>query len=117
MNVAHRVQGPPAHPARRHLRRWGAAYILAVLFLGSWIGQAVAQKGEIAEHGWSVFWSATFENWQSEWFQLLLQAVMLLGMKHWIFKADAEDLERIEGKLDRVLRREPEEPSGEDAGA
>jgi hypothetical protein len=89
----------------RHLRRWGAVYILAVLFAGSWIGQAVAMQPAIAEQGWSEFWAATFENWQSEYLQLVVQAVLLLGLKHALFRADAEDLERIEAKLDRLLQR------------
>src|SRR5215203_3614685 len=41
------------------------------------------------------FFASTFENWQSEWLQLIFQAILLLGAKHWIFKVDAEDLERI----------------------
>jgi hypothetical protein len=85
----------------RHFRRWGAVYFLALLFIGSWIGQAVA----MAANGESdQFWAATLENWQSEWLQLVFQAVLLLGAKHWLFQVDAEDLERIDRKLDRLLR-------------
>jgi hypothetical protein len=87
----------------KHLRRWGAVYILVVLFLASWAGQLVAMGPDIAEKGWREFWAATFENWQSEWLQLVFQAVLLLGAKHWLFQVDAEDLERIESKLDRLL--------------
>lgn len=54
---------------------------------------------------WPTFFAATFENWQSEWFQLIFQAILLLGAKHWIFKVDAEDLERIERKLDDLSER------------
>lgn len=97
-----------------HLRRWGAVYVLVVLFVGSWIGQFFAQLTEFtneqAEHGaaftwtqfWPAFWSSTFENWQSEWIQLIFQAILLLGAKHLLFQADAEDLERIERKVDRI---------------
>ncbi|MEV4287364.1 hypothetical protein AB0K40_17810 [Nonomuraea bangladeshensis] len=87
----------------RHLRRWGAVYILVLLFAGSWAGQAVAMQATIAEEGWSEFWAASFENWQSEWLQLVFQAVLLLGAKHWLFRVEAEDLERIEAKLDQLL--------------
>src|SRR5215208_6395692 len=98
----------------RHLRRWGAVYVLLLLFLGSWSGQFFTQlaefRGEQQTHGqefvWSDFWSAflasTLENWQSEWLQLVFQAVLLLGAKHWIFKVDAEDMERLEAKIDRI---------------
>jgi hypothetical protein len=101
---------------KKHLRRWGAAYVLLALFLGSWIGQFFTQLAEFrqeeAAHGqpfeWreflSVFFSATFENWQSEWLQLLVQAVLLLAMKHMIFRADAEDMERLQSKVDALLR-------------
>lgn len=98
-----------------HLKRWGAAYVLLALFLGSWVGQFFTQMWEIADdaaaHGrpfewiefWPAFGQATFENWQSEWLQLLVQAVMLLGMKHVLFKVDAEDMERLEAKVDVIL--------------
>jgi hypothetical protein len=100
-----------------HLRRWGAVYVLLLLFVGSWLGHFFAQladfSSEQSAHGeqftWSdflpAFWSSTFENWQSEWLQLVFQAVLLLGAKHWIFKVDAEDLERIEAKIDHIQDR------------
>lgn len=108
-----------------HVRRWGAVYVLLALFVGSWIGQFFTQMAEFRseqrEHGlgfvWSeylsAFFSSTFENWQSEWLQLVFQAILLLGAKHLIFQADAEDLERIERKLDAVRERvgAPERPS------
>jgi hypothetical protein len=93
---------------RSHLRQWGAAYLLALLFLASLIGQFIAMLIEIGnearQHGesfamsdfWPRFASATFENWQSEWLQLLVQAVVLLGMKHILFKADAKDMEQVQ---------------------
>lgn len=89
----------------QHFRRWGAVYILVLLFAGSWAGQLIAMQPKIDQEGWPEFWSATFENWQSEWLQLVFQAILLLGAKHIMFKADARDLERIEAKLDRALAR------------
>ncbi|GIH91957.1 hypothetical protein ACFFMN_33885 [Planobispora siamensis] len=89
----------------RHLRRWGAVYLIAALFVGSWIGQAIAMQPVIADQGWSEFWASTLENWQSEFLQLVVQAALLLGAKHVMFRADAEDLERIEAKLDQLLDR------------
>jgi hypothetical protein len=97
-----------------HLKKWGAAYLLLALFLASWGGQLVAmliQVGnEAREHGqpfqmsdfWPEFWSATFENWQSEWLQLFVQAVVLLGMKHLLFKADAQDMEQVQLDLAEI---------------
>ncbi len=98
-------------PHHGHFKRWGAAYLLLGLFLASWLGQfffTVQQvESEAASHGeafeWVTFWpqffATTFENWQSEWLQLLLQAVVLLGMKHILFAADAEDMEVVQRDL------------------
>lgn len=101
----------------RHIRRWGAVYVLLLLFLGSWLGQFFSQlsdfRNEQAAHGQPFIWSdygssflaSTLENWQSEWLQLVFQAILLLGAKHWIFRVDAEDMERIEAKIDRIQDR------------
>lgn len=98
----------------RNLRRWGAVYVLLLLFIGSWLGQFFTQlaefRSEQQQHdqpfAWSdfmaSFFSATFENWQSEWLQLIFQAILLLAAKHLLFQADAEDLERIERKIDKI---------------
>ncbi|GAB3740168.1 DUF6766 family protein [Microlunatus parietis] len=103
---------------RNHpLRRWGAVFVLIILFLGSWVGQFFMQLSEFssvqAQHGqpfaWAEFWpnflASTFENWQSEWLQLVFQAILLLGAKHLIFKVDAEDMERLEAKVDLINDR------------
>ena len=101
----------------KHLRRWGAVYVLLILFVGSWLGHFFAQLAEFTseqeqhrqEFAWSDFWpaflSSTFENWQSEWLQLVFQAILLLGAKHLIFKVDAEDMERLEHKVDEIRGR------------
>ncbi len=88
----------------RHARRWGAMYILIVLFTGSIIGQAFTMWPEIQAGGWTVFWAATFENWQSEWLQLIFQAVLLMGAKHWLFQVEAEDIEHVQRKVDEIHR-------------
>jgi hypothetical protein len=103
--------------AVKHVRRWGAVYILLLLFVGSWLGQFFAQLAEFRSeqqtHGepfvWSdyltQFFASTFENWQSEWLQLIFQAILLLGMKHWLFQVDAEDMERLENKVDAIAEK------------
>lgn len=97
-----------------HLRRWGAVYIMVALFLGSWIAQfcfmLVEVGNEARSHGeqfamsefWPRFLSSTFENWQSEWLQLAFQAVVLLGLKHVLFKADAADMEQLQLDLTEI---------------
>lgn len=87
---------------RHHLRYWGAVYIIGALFIASLIGQFVFQivlEGESL----AAFGIGVFENWQSEFLQLCVDAILLLALKHHIFRADAEDLERIESKLDELL--------------
>lgn len=88
--------------------------LLLALFLASWGGQFVSMLIEVgneaSQHGqpfsmdefWPRFFSATFENWQSEWLQLLVQAVVLLGMKHVLFKADALDMEQVQLDLAEI---------------
>ena len=105
------------HTPDTHLRKWGAVYLLALLFLGSWAGQFLTELSEFrstqemhhAPFVWTdflvEFGQSTFENWQSEWLQLVFQAVLLLGAKHLIFRVDAEDMERLEAKVDEINRR------------
>lgn len=105
------------HTPDTHLRRWGAVYVLLALFIGSWAGQFFTELAEFrsdqSAHGqpfvWgeylSSFFASTFENWQSEWLQLVFQAILLLGAKHLIFRVDAEDMERLEAKVDQINRR------------
>jgi hypothetical protein len=104
----------------KHLRNWGAVWILAALFLGSWVGQFYTQLDAVTQdakaHGerflwadfWPQFWSATFENWQSEFLQLGVQAVLIASVLQRFtfnadFGADKDDVERIEAKLDTLL--------------
>lgn len=65
---------------------------------------ASEQQQHGAAFSWAEFFptflAATFENWQSEWFQLVFQAILLMGVKHLLFQVDAQDLERIERKID-----------------
>lgn len=96
------------------MRRWGAVYLLAALFLASWAAQFFSQMVEFGNearaHGEAfsmseylpAFLSSTFENWQSEWLQLVFQAIVLLGLKHVMFKADADDTEQMQLDLAEI---------------
>ena len=89
--------------------------ITGLLFLLSWLGQFLFQLAEVsneaAEHGsefqWSEFWrqffSATFENWQSEFLQLVWQAAGLALFFFWGSSQSKEGDERLEAKIDRLL--------------
>ncbi len=82
-----------------HLRRWGAAYLMAAPFLASWIAPCATMLIEAATRpartDWRssctrasrIFLASTFETWQSEWLQLIFQAVVLLGSEHLWFRA------------------------------
>jgi hypothetical protein len=109
---------------KRPLGNYGLAWVLLALFLGSWVIQTwMGWEQFVAEqnaHGQSakVFgqdgyvWNwgeATFENWQSEFLQLLTFVVLT---KFLIFKGSAESrdsddetketLARIERRLDAL---------------
>lgn len=99
------------------LRAYGFAWVTGILFLGSWAGQFAAQvavvSGEAAEHGqafqWGEFWpqflASTFENWQSEFLQLIWQAAGLAALYFWGSSQSRESDDRIEAKLDEALTR------------
>lgn len=89
-------------PVKRHFQYWGALYILFVLFVGSLIGQFVYQV-LLGGEDMNKFLSAVFENWQSEWIQLFLQALLIQGLGHVLYRKETEDQERMEDKLDCIL--------------
>lgn len=88
---------PRQHRRKSHLRRYGFFYILILAFFASWVGQFFTQlsdfQNEQLEHNqmfeWSQFWPdflrATFENWQSEFLQLAVQAAGMVMLKDKIF--------------------------------
>ena len=79
-------------------RRWAAVFILFAFFFLSWGGQYVNQmqeaKQQSEQHGqvfqmsefMPQFWSATFENWQSEWLQLAVQAILIAALADYLFR-------------------------------
>ena len=97
-------------------KAYSFAIITGLFFLLSWTGQFVAQmitvRNDAQEHGQSFEWadflpqflSSTFENWQSEFLQLIWQAVGLALLFYWGSSQSKESDERIEAKLDRLLR-------------
>lgn len=84
-------------------RRWAAVFILLAFFVLSWGGQFAtqlqAEKNMAEQHGqtfqmsefWPEFWSATFENWQSEWLQLTAQAILVAGFAEYLFRKGEEE--------------------------
>ncbi|MFI6820265.1 DUF6766 family protein [Micromonospora sp. NPDC050187] len=116
-----RRDGPPFRKPR-----WPRAYAFALvtgaLFVFSWIGQFLFQMtvagNEARQHGESFAWgdflpqflASTFENWQSEFLQLIWQAAGLALFYYWGSSQSRESDERIEAKLDALLRERGLDP-------
>jgi hypothetical protein len=83
----------------RHVRRWGWVYVLTLVWLGTWAGQAWAMADLPARE----FVAATLENWQSEFLQLAVQTGVVVGAAEVAFRRSTEDQRRIEAKIDRAL--------------
>jgi hypothetical protein len=108
----------------RFAKAYGFALVTGLLFLLSWSGQFIAQvvteRNEAQQHGetfqWADFWpqflSSTFENWQSEFLQLVWQAIGLALLFLWGSSQSKESDERIEAKLDRLLEERGINPDG-----
>jgi hypothetical protein len=107
----------------RFSKAYSFGLITGLLFVLSWFGQFVFQVAEVsneaAEHGttfeWSEFWpqffSATFENWQSEFLQLVWQAAGLAFLFFWGSSQSKESDDRVEAKIDRLLRERGIDPA------
>lgn len=104
--------------------RWWRAYsfvvITAVLFVLAWAGQLFFQlivaRDQADTHDqvfswaglWAQFWASTLENWQSEFLQLIWQTAGLTFLYCWGSSQSREGTDRIEAKIDEVLRRTPD---------
>nr|WP_275006303.1 DUF6766 family protein [Promicromonospora iranensis] len=93
-----------------------------IFFIVSWVGQfvfqAIAVRNDAEEHGsaftWSDFFpqflSSTFENWQSEFLQLVWQAAGLMLFYFWGSSQSREGEERVESKIDALLQERGIDP-------
>jgi hypothetical protein len=112
----------------RFTTAYGFGLVTGALFLLSWIGQFFTQmvvvRHENVDHGQAFEWSdflaqffaSTFENWQSEFLQLLWQAAGLSVLLWWGSSQSKESDERIEIKLDRLLEEQGIDPASISAG-
>lgn len=112
---------------RRDRPRFFTAYSFGIvtggLFLLSWVGQFVFQlaqeRNDAAAHGqvlamadfWPAFLSSTFENWQSEFLQLVWQAAGLALFFFWGSSQSKEGDERLEAKVDALLAERGIDPA------
>jgi hypothetical protein len=111
------------------MRAWARDRSLGILFVTlfvtSWIAQLyfewqVFVDEQRAHDAPASFWSAafweafgqsTFENWQSEFLQLIWQAAGLALFYFWGSSQSRESDERIEAKVDRLLRERGVDPA------
>jgi hypothetical protein len=100
---------------KRIWRNYNLSLVLLALFLVSWGLQFLSEMKEVANeaqaHGqafqWSEFWphffSGTFENWQSEFLQLLTFVVLTSFLIHKNSHESRDSDERMEKKIDKIL--------------
>lgn len=111
----------------RFVTAYSFALVTGALFLLSWAGQFVFQlieeRNDAAAHGQGFSWaeflpaflSATLENWQSEFLQLVWQAAGLALFYFWGSSQSKEGDDRLEAKVDRLLELGGVDPEEIDA--
>lgn len=111
----------PTRP--RFHKAYSFGLVTGAFFLLSWLGQflfqMVAVRNESEQHGqpftWSdflpQFFSSTFENWQSEFLHLVWQAAGLALFYFWGSSQSKESDDRLEAKIDALLRDRDIDPT------
>jgi hypothetical protein len=99
----------------RFTKAYNFAIVTGLLFLLSWSGQFISQlvveRNEAELHHEAFQWAdfipqflaSTFENWQSEFLQLVWQAVGLALLLFWGSSQSKESDQRLEAKIDALL--------------
>ena len=118
----------------RFIRNYSLSLVLAALFLGAWLLQTVLGwyefTAEQREHGQAARWlgaegylwtwgRATFENWQSEFLQMLTFVVLTSVLIHKGSHESKDSDEQLRAAVDRIERRlavVPHINSGDAAG-
>lgn len=98
----------------RKVKDYSLSIVLAILFVASWMAQAVFQGFHVANearaHGqafdWNEFWmdfgAATFENWQSEFLQLLTFVTLTSFLIHKGSPESKDGDEEMKAMLERI---------------
>jgi hypothetical protein len=109
-----------AGPLTRLWRNYNLSIVLSALFLSSWFLQTWTGWHEFAaeqsEHGSTAQWfgdggyvwswgAATFENWQSEFLQLLAFVVLTSFLIHRGSHESKDSDEQMQRQLDRIERK------------
>jgi ferric iron reductase protein FhuF len=108
----------------RFTKAYSFGLVTGLFFLLTWAAQFIFQmmevRNEAQQHGQQFTWSdffpqffqSTFENWQSEFLQLIWQAAGLALFYYWGSSQSKEGDDRLEAKVDALLRErgiDPEE--------
>lgn len=101
-------------------RNYSLSIVLLALFLASWLVQSVAgwvefqaeqqSHGQVAQifgpDGYLFVWArSTFENWQSEFLQLLTFVVLTTYLIHRGSAESRDGQDKMQASLDRIERR------------
>ena len=97
---------------KKYAYGWLTVIFFLVSIVGHWIFGWFAYVDEQAAHGQAAQWSPyllemgrdTFENWQSEFLQLIWQVVGLAYFLYVGSPASKENDDRTEAKLDALIR-------------
>ena len=100
-------------PIRKYSFAWVTLGFLAISLAGHWVFGWFAYVDEQAAHQVPVVFGSyvvemlrdTFENWQSEFLQLLWQVVGLTILLHVGSPQSKDNEDRTEAKLDEILRK------------
>lgn len=107
----------------RFTKAYSFGLVTGLFFVLSWaaqfIFQMMSERNEAEQHGqvftWSdflpQFFSSTFENWQSEFLQLVWQAAGLALFYSWGSSQSREGDDRLEAKVDRLLSEQGIDPA------
>ncbi len=102
---------------KKIFKNYGLSIVLAGLFLASWAAQAIFQWhefiNEALQHGstpharefLASFFSATFENWQSEFLQLFAFVVLATYLIHKGSPQSRDGDDRRDAQLDRIEKK------------
>jgi hypothetical protein len=102
------------------LKNYSLSIVLGLLFLVSWVGQWITGWKEFVaeqlEHGQTAqlfgddgyvwaFGKATFENWQSEFLQLLTFVVLTTYLIHKGSHESKDEDEKVDAQLNRIEKK------------
>ena len=80
-------------------KKYGYLWVTGLFFLISITGQWMTHSGSTAD-----FLNAIFENWQSEFLQLIWQVGGLMMLYAWGSSQSKEEVRKQENKLDAILK-------------